>query len=325
MRPCSRTGEIMATSECSIDIGAGSATRVSLEAAAELDNVVMRFGRVLALDRFSLSIYPGEVLALLGANGAGKTTAVSLLLGLRSPQSGTARVFGRDPRKSSSRTRVGAMLQVGGVPGEMTVSEHLRLFRSYYARPMPMDELVEIAGLEKLLKRRFGQLSGGERQRTLFALALAGDPDILFLDEPTVGLDIATRRSLWAQVRALSSRGKAVLLTTHYLEEADALASRIVIINNGRTVRAGTPGEIKALSSLRIVRCKTALPLDALRNMRGVLSASYEPALGQTMLETSEPEVLLRDLLLQDSTLSDFEIITRPLEDAFLALTAPVT
>ena len=189
---------------------------------------------------------------------------------------------------------------------------------------MPLAELVRFADLAQLLDRRFGRLSGGEKQRALFALALAGDPDVLFLDEPTVGMDITTRRSLWAVVRALSARGKTVFLTTHYLEEADALTTRIVIINKGRIVREGTPDQIKRLSATRLVRCKTALSIDALRSMPGVLSAAVDSTDGRMALETIEPEELLRDLLLQDRTLCDFEVVTRSLEEAFISLTAPV-
>lgn len=298
---------------------------------AELRAVTKRFaaqsgGKAAAhtaLDALSLTLHPGEIVALLGPNGAGKSTAVRCLLGLTTPISGQACVFGQDPRDPGNRTRIGAMLQVGAAPEMLTPREHLDLFRSYYPEPMPVDELVRIAGLERFLDKPFGALSGGQKQRTLFALALAGDPDLLFLDEPTVGMDIEARRSLWAAIRALAARGKTILLTTHYLEEADALASRIVVLAQGRVVQQGTPAEIKSASSGRTIRCTTALPLAALHSLPGVLDAQQT---GNTVtLMATHPEALLRTLLTQDPTLANLEVLPAALEDAFLALTASPT
>src|SRR5579875_3997352 len=203
---------------------------------AKLQSVTKRYGATVALHEFSLTLQPGEVVALLGPNGAGKTTAVRLLLGLIAPDQGSARVLGRDPRDSDARTRIGAMLQVSRVPEMLRVREHIDLFRSYYPNPLPASEIVRMAQLDGLENRLFGKLSGGQKQRVLFGLALCGNPDLVFLDEPTVGMDIESRRSLWDRIRALSAAGKAVLLTTHYLEEADMLASRIVVIRDGKDV-----------------------------------------------------------------------------------------
>lgn len=290
---------------------------------AELRNLTKRYTSNTALDSLSLTLHPGEIVALLGPNGAGKSTAVRLLLGLTSPTSGTAVVFGRDPRHPSTRTRIGAMLQVGNGPEMLKVKEHIDLFRSYYPAPMPVAELVRIARLDGLMDKPFGDLSGGQKQRMLFALALAGDPDVIFLDEPTVSMDIEARRALWAEVRALATRGKTVLLTTHYLEEADALATRVIVINKGRILREGTPSEIKRSGHARIIRCRTALPLTELRTLPGVLTASTDDNIGLTTLEANQVEHLLRTLLLRDQTLSDLEVLTPALEDAFLALLAP--
>lgn len=288
--------------------------------AAELLAVTKRFAAQIAVDGLSLTLHPGEIVALLGPNGAGKSTAVRCLLGLTTPTSGTARIFGQDPRDPANRTRIGAMLQVGTAPELLTPREHLDLFRSYYPAPMPVAELVRIAGLQSFLSKPFGTLSGGQKQRTLFALALAGDPDLLFLDEPTTGMDIESRRALWAAIRTLAARGKTILLTTHYLEEADALASRIVVLAHGRVVREGTPAEIKSASASRSIRCTTALPLAALNSLPGVLEVQQTGV--TTTLTSARPEALLRTLLAQDPTLADLEVLPAALEDAFLALTA---
>ncbi|HEX6159296.1 MAG TPA: ABC transporter ATP-binding protein, partial [Thermoanaerobaculia bacterium] len=158
---------------------------------------------------------------------------------------GSARVFGGDPRDPRNRERLGAMLQVAAVPGTLRVREHVDLFSSYYPRPLPFAEVVEAAGLQGIENRLFGKLSGGQKQRTLFAMAICGNPDLLVLDEPTVGLDVEARRALWKQIRAFVARGKTILLTTHYLAEAEALANRVVVLHRGQVVATGTPAEIR--------------------------------------------------------------------------------
>ncbi len=230
------------------------ATALSAEFAnvevASLNAVTKKYAAHLALDAVNLTIGRGELVALLGPNGAGKTTAVKLMLGLLNPDSGNVRVFGRDPREPRNRQRTGAMLQIGRVPETLRVREHIDLFSSYYSHPLPMAEIIGTAGLKGVENRLFGELSGGQKQRLLFALAICGDPDLLFLDEPTVGLDVQARRALWKQIRGLLARGKSILLTTHYLEEADALANRIVVIDNGRIIADGTPHQVKQDASL---------------------------------------------------------------------------
>jgi len=298
---------------------------------AALTGLTKRYGNgILALDNLSLSLHRGEIVALLGPNGAGKSTAVKLLMGLSSPTAGVVSIFGADPRQASARLRTGVMLQVGRAPDVLRVCEQIELFRGYYRNPMPYADLVKAASLEGIEKRMFGELSGGQKQRVLFALALAGDPDLIFLDEPTVGLDVESRRLMWTQIRSLAARGKTVLLTTHYLEEADALAHRIVVINKGRIVCAGTPAEVKSMGasvpgaatnrSLRILRCVTALPVATLLNLRGVTQASLEG--DQTTLTSTQPESTLREMLALDQTLHSLEVQSPALEDAFLALTA---
>ena len=212
---------------------------------AQFTSVTKNYGMVEALRGLDLTIRPGELVALLGANGAGKTTAVRTLLGLAKPTSGEVRVFGGDPRDARSRTRIGALLQIARVPETLRVREHIHLFSSYYPNPRPIEEVIEAAGLQGLEKRKFGELSGGQQKRVLFALALCGNPDLLVLDEPTVGLDVEARRALWKQIRAFIAGGRSVLLTTHYLAEAEALANRVVVIHKGVVMAEGTPQEIK--------------------------------------------------------------------------------
>jgi ABC-2 type transport system ATP-binding protein len=290
---------------------------------ASLRSVTKKFGQQIALDCLSLNLRRGEVVALLGPNGAGKTTAVRLLLGLSQATSGEVRIFGGNPRDRASRLRLGAMLQVGRMPETLRVREHLQLFSSYYASPRPLDELLAIAGLEGLENRLFGTLSGGQKQRMLFALALCGDPDLICLDEPTLGMDVEARRAMWEQVRKLAAMGKTILLTTHYLEEADALASRIVVIQKGKVIAEGTPQELKTADGSRSIRCTTSLQPSFVSALPGV--TGVEPD-GDTMLvRTRTPEAVLRIMLEQDATLSGLEVRAAALEDAFLALTNNTT
>ncbi|HME10521.1 MAG TPA: ABC transporter ATP-binding protein [Bryobacteraceae bacterium] len=213
---------------------------------AELKRATKRYGAIEALRGIDLKIERGELLALLGPNGAGKTTAVRILLGLAKADSGTATVFGYAPASQEAKLRRGALLQVAKVPETLRVREHIELFSSYYSNPLPFAETIAAAGLNGIENRLFGDLSGGQKQRVLFALALCGNPGLLFLDEPTVGLDVAARRALWGHIRTFVARGGSVLLTTHYLDEADALANRVAVINRGRIIAEGTPAEIKA-------------------------------------------------------------------------------
>jgi ABC-2 type transport system ATP-binding protein len=211
------------------------------------------------------------------------------------------------------------MLQVGRVPETLRVREHIDLFSSYYSRPLPVKEVVAAAGLDKFVDRKFGDLSGGQRQRVLFALAICGDPDLLLLDEPTVGLDVEARRALWDEIRNLVNRGKTIVLTTHYLEEADALADRIAVIHQGRIIAQGTPTEIKALTSGKRIRCITSLGVARLRQIPGVSEVREDREAVEIHAVAAEPVV--RELLMRDPGLSGLEISTAGLEDAFLELT----
>ena len=234
-------------------------------------------------------------------------------------QAGAAQVFGSDPRRAVTRTRVGAMLQVARITETLRVREHLDLFRSYYPNPLPLDEILRVAQLRGIEDRLFRQLSGGQKQRLLFALAICGNPDLLFLDEPTVGLDVEARRMLWEQIRQLVGRGKTVLLTTHYLQEADALADRVAVINKGEIIAEGSPSEIKAQTAGKRIRCITSLTIDTLRQIPGVTEVKEDREAFE--IHTPEAEPVLRDLLARDANLSGLEVSTAGLEEAFLALT----
>lgn len=286
---------------------------------ARLDHVSKVYGNTVALRELTFEVEEGSVVALLGPNGAGKTTAVKLLLGLTAPTSGSASLFGGDPRKPSTRRRAGAMLQVGKVPETLRVDEHIELFRSYYPRPLSFNQAIQLGGLEGIEKRKFGELSGGQKQRLLFALALCGDPDVLFLDEPTLGFDVEVRRAFWKQIRGLVSRGKTVLLTTHYLEEADALADRIIVIDHGSIVADGTPAQIKGKTSSHRIRCSTTLDLATVRTIPGVTTVDIENGRAEILVTIAEPVV--RELLRLDESLSNLEVSGAALDDAFIALT----
>jgi ABC-2 type transport system ATP-binding protein len=293
--------------------------QASAPPAAELRAVSKRYGEVTALDNVSLALRPGEVVALLGPNGAGKTTAVGLMLGLLRPSAGAARLFGADPQAAESRMRVGTMLQLSGVPETLTVREHVALFASYYPQPLPLGDVLERTGLMGLERRLYGKLSGGQKGRLHLALALVGDPDLLFLDEPTTGLDVGSRRSLWEGMRGFIAGGKTVLLTTHYLEEADALADRVVLLNHGRIIAEGSPSDIKARTAGRRVRCATRVPLETIRAWPQVSSVTRDGAQTDILVSQAEPVVL--ELLTRDPELSGLEVSGAGLEEAFLALT----
>jgi ABC-2 type transport system ATP-binding protein len=242
-----------------------------------------------------------------------------MLLGLAKPDAGRVRVFGVDPREEELRYRVGAMLQVARVPETLKVREHIDLFSSYYPQPLPVAETLRIAGLEDIKNRRFGELSGGQRQRVLFGISICGDPDLLFLDEPTVGLDVEMRRTMWSQIRTLVARGKTVLLTTHYLNEADALADRVMVLQHGTIVAEGSPSEIKARAIGKQVRFTSQLSLEEIRGIAGVLSVTADRQKFEVQVQAAEPVV--RELLQRDEWLADLEVTSAGLEEAFLALT----
>ena len=282
---------------------------------AELDGVRKRRGAVLALEWLSLRLAAGEVTALLGPNGAGKSTAVGVLTGRLAADDGAARLFGGDPREARTRTRLGVMLQEAGMPRALTVAEQIDIFRGYYPAPRTRAEVVAMAGLQGLEARRCNALSGGQQRRLQFALAVAGRPALLVLDEPSTGMDVEARRALWAAVRAEAAGGAAVLLTTHHLEEAEALADRVVVIDRGRIIADGSPQGIKAQTAAGSIRCRTSLPDEMLAALTAVISVTREG--GRVILLTQEPQATLRDLLARDADVEDLSLSGASLEDAF--------
>ena len=285
----------------------------------ELIHASKHYGATLALDNVTITAQAGEVLAVLGPNGAGKTTAINLMLGLAKLSSGEARLFGANPRSAASKMRVGVMLQISGVPETLTVREHLTSFATYYPAPLTVNEALEVAGLAEVRNRAYGKLSGGQKQRLHFALAMIGNPDLLFLDEPTTGLDVAARRDFWTRVRDFLGGGRTVVLTTHYLEEADALADRIVVLHHGKVLAEGSPAEIKGRVAGRRVRAATSADPEAVRALPGV--KSVERSGGLLTIITSDSEGTVRGLLELDAHLSNLEVSGAGLEEAFLSLT----
>src|SRR5437762_716535 len=288
--------------------------------AVELTDVSKRYGEVQALSDVSLKIEPGEVVAMLGPNGAGKTTSISIMLGVRNPTSGTARHFGLDPKDLKARSRIGVMLQESGVPGMLRVTEIVDLFRSYYPSPLPTTEAIAMAGLEEKARSLVKDLSGGQRQRLYLALAVCGNPDALFLDEPTVGMDVEGRRRFLEEIGELAAKGRTVVLTTHYLEEADQLAKRIIVINHGRVIADSSPAAIKArVAGKRITFSTTGPPEES--QLAGLRLSSRQIEDHRVRLLTNEPEEVLRELFRRGVAIQNLEVAGADLEEAFLAMT----
>ena len=285
------------------------------QAVAELQGVHKRYGKVDALQGVDLRLQPGELVALLGPNGAGKTTAVSILLGQRRPNAGSARLFGRDPTLPAARRPVGATLQDSGFPDNLTVAEVVDLVRVHYPDPAPTRELLDRFGLTELAGRRAGGLSGGQTRRLAVALAFAGRPQAVVLDEPTTGLDVESRHRLWEVVRAFVANDGAVLLTTHYLEEAQALASRVVVIADGQIIAQGSVDDITARTGLSRVH----LQAPSLPELPGV--THVEATNGSYTLYTADPDGLVRALTLNGVAFSGLRVERASLEEAFLHLT----
>lgn len=296
---------------------------VSVQTLAQLRGIHRRYGSTIALDGIDLSLQRGEVLALLGANGAGKSTAIGLLLGLLAPDRGEATLFGQAPGALVARRRSGVMLQSAGIPDNLRVAELLDLTRSYYPAPRSVADCVALAGLDGLLDRNYRRLSGGQQRRVQFALAICGNPEVLFLDEPTTGLDIDARQRMWATIRELVAAGTGVLLTTHYLEEAEALADRVVVLNRGRVAAAGTMQDVRALVSQRRIRCRCALDVACIATWPGVRSATrgYDGDPTRIDIITDAAEAVARRMLAEDAALGELEIQRAGLAEAFLELT----
>ncbi|MEO7917247.1 MAG: ABC transporter ATP-binding protein, partial [Dokdonella sp.] len=269
-----------------------------------------------------LEVRAGELLAVLGRNGAGKSTAINLLLGAIGIDQGSIDVLGGKPTDLAVRQRIGVMLQSAELPDTLTVGELLAQVRGYYPNPRSSDDCIAMAGLGDLLDRRYGKLSGGQQRRVQFALAICGRPQLLFLDEPTTGLDIDARQSLWKAVRELVVDGSAVLLTTHYLEEAEALADRVAVIADGRVIASGDVAEIRRRVIQQRIRCITTQTESTIAGWPEV--SSVRNIEGRIEVMTSAPESIVRRLLAGDKELRELEVGRAGLADAFVELTAEV-
>ncbi len=279
-----------------------------------LSGVRKRFAQTEALRGLDLTLHTGEVLALLGPNGAGKTTAVRALLGLTRVDAGQIRVLGSAPGSFAARLGQGVMLQVGALPDQLTVRDQLRLASSYYAEPASIDSLARDCELDGQLDRRYEALSGGQKRRAQFALALVGNPRLLILDEPTSALDVGARSSFWAAIRRRVAAGMGVLLTTHDLAEAEAVAHRVLVMAQGRALGSGTPAEVRARIDGSVVHFRTSLDATALAALPGADQVLLDQ--GRASVHTRAPEQLLRAALAADATLNDLEVIRPRLEDA---------
>lgn len=289
-------------------------------AAIDARGVVKSFGSVHAVRGVDLTVRPGEIVAFLGPNGAGKTTTIDMILGLTNPDAGSIEVFGHSARGAVARGLVSAVLQSGGLLKDLTVRETVELTASLFAEKRPVDEALERAGILNLARRKVGLCSGGEQQRLRFAMALVSDPALLILDEPTTGMDVEARRSFWSAIRADAARGRTVMFATHYLDEADEYADRIVLMRGGQIVADGSTTEIKNLVSGRVVQ--VTLPdadLTALASVPGV--DSVEAAGERITLHTRDSDALARHLL-TSTPARDLEITAQNLESVFLTLTA---
>jgi ABC-2 type transport system ATP-binding protein len=291
------------------------------KALARLSGVTKRFAEVQALAGLDLEVRPGELLAVLGPNGAGKTTAIALMLGLQKPDTGQALLFGRSPHDLAARRGIGVMMQEVALPDALKVRELIAMTQAYYPAPLTLAEAIAQAGVEKIAERPYAKLSGGQKRQAQFALAICGRPRLLFLDEPTTGLDINARETMWATVRKLVAAGTAIVLTTHYIEEAQALADRVVVMAKGRRVAEGTVQEMRALVSLKRIECVTALPAEVIAAWPEVASAEAGEA-RQVAITTTDAEAVVRKLLAADPRLSELEVRRAGLSEAFAELTA---
>jgi ABC-2 type transport system ATP-binding protein len=286
---------------------------------AELSGVTKRFGSTVALDRLDLEVHRGELLAVLGPNGAGKTTAISLLLGLQKPDGGSVRLFGDSPDSIEPRRQVGVMMQEAALAPELKVCEQIDLVASYYSDPLTPNQALQITGTAPLRKRPYGKLSTGQKRQVQFALAIVGRPRLLFLDEPTVGLDLQSREMVWATLRGLVGEGCSIVLTTHYLEEAEALADRVAVLARGTMIAVGSVSEMRALVVRKRITCRTTLSTVQVAGWPDVQTVTCDQH--GLHITASNTENVVRLLLAADDCLQDLEVERAGLAEAFTELT----
>ena len=315
-----------ATPRSSQDASVSEAPRTDRLDAVRLTDLHKSFGDVTAVDGVDLTISPGEVVALLGPNGAGKTTTIDMILGLSRPTSGDARVFGTTPRQAVDRGLVAAVMQTAGLLPDITVRETVQLTASLFSHRIDAEEAMRRAGVTDFASRIVKKCSGGQQQRLRFAMALVSDPALLILDEPTTGMDVEGRRSFWEAIHADAERGRTIVFATHYLEEADAFADRIVLMRHGRIIADGTAAEIRASVSGRSLRATLTCTPEQLHSALTDLQTRGRihdiEILGNTLALSSTDTDAVAALLLGDHLAKDLEITSRGLEDAFMALTS---
>ncbi len=288
--------------------------------AISLTGLHKSFGPVRAVRGIDLEVQPGEIVAFLGPNGAGKTTTIDMILGLSTPTSGSVQVLGQSPRSAISKGLVSAVMQTAGLLRDISVTETLELTGSLFTHSTSVEGVMRRAGISDIGNRRVDKCSGGQQQRLRFAMALLSDPEVLILDEPTTGMDVAGRRDFWAAIREDAGRGRTILFATHYLEEADAYADRIVLVRQGEVVADGTAAEIRAMASGRTIR--VTLPGATTEMLQGVPAVDSFEIRGESVLIHSGDTDSVARYLLTETAARDLEIEARGIEDAFIALTA---
>ncbi|MFF4595843.1 ATP-binding cassette domain-containing protein [Amycolatopsis sp. NPDC001319] len=297
---------------------------VAAGAAVRLGGLRKHYGAVRAVDGVELTIAPGEVVALLGPNGAGKSTTVDMILGLSKPDSGEVTVFGKTPGDAVRAGMIGAMLQGGALLEDLTVRETVRMVAKLHRTPMPLDQALQRAGIEDIADRRANKLSGGQKQRVRFAVALVSDPDLLVLDEPTAAMDVGTRREFWKSMYSFTDSGRTVLFATHYLEEAEEFADRVVLMRAGRVVADGSVAQVRALAGGRTIRAVLPGATEQTERLVATLPAvtDFELRGERVAISSSESDATLRALMAAVPAVHDIEIGAVGLEGAFLSLTS---
>ena len=292
---------------------------MNIDCLAELSGVSKRFGKVVALDGLDLQVRPGELLAVLGPNGAGKSTAISLLLGLQTADAGSVRLFGDTPLNIATRRLIGVMMQEVTLAPELRVHEQIALVASYYPDPMSTDDAMRMTRTSPLAGRPYGKLSNGQKRQVQFAMAVVGQPKLLFLDEPTVGLDIRAREMMWAMLRELVRGGSSIVLTTHYLEEAEALSDRVVVLAKGRTIASGTVNELRALVGRKHITCETSLATELVAAWPGVQTVTRDR--GRLQITAGDADLVIKRLVSADANFHELEVRAAGLAEAFTELT----